>query len=77
MNTLGPDTKFTRSLSIRVHRTHGIPIWKGPVTNRRFPLTLEMNRTKIPRDDSFARQRGLVGYSLNDKEWTDDLFIAS
>ena len=76
MDTLGPDTKFARGLPIRVHRTRGISIWQGPATKSRLPLTPEMNRTKVPRNDGFARQGGLVGDSLDNEEGANDLFVA-
>ena len=45
----------------------------GAITARRLPPGRCLECTDTSRDDSVARQRGLVGDSQNDEQWGDDL----
>ena len=44
-----------------------------PVTTRQLPSTPSFELTDSSGDDGIARQRTLVGDSLNDEQWGDDL----
>ena len=45
----------------------------GAITARRLPPGRCPECTDTSRDDSVARQRGLVGDSQNDEQWGDNL----
>ena len=59
--------------SALVHRTHGVSTRIGTITARRLPPGRCLECTDTSRDDSVARQRGLVGDSQNDEQRGDDL----
>ena len=75
--SLDPNRKLIRVLSFLVHRTHGVPTRKGAITARQFPEAPGPKRTDTSGGDGVARQRGLVGDSQNDEQWSDDLSNSS
>jgi len=68
-------TKLTRARSILVHRVQSVFTRKGPTATRRLAPAPKVERTGVSGGDSVARQRTLVGDSLNDEEWCDDLSV--
>ena len=54
------------------HRTHGVPIGEDSTTTRRL-LSAPGSEAKTSRDNGVARQRALVGNSLDDEQWSDNL----
>ena len=72
---LDPNIKLVRALSTLIHWVHGVSTREGPTisTTRRLPSVPKVDRTSVSGDDSFARQRPLIGDSLNDEERSDDL----
>jgi len=65
--------KLIRALPILIRRVHGVPAGKGATTVRRLSSAPEDERTGISGRDTVARQRVLIGDSLNDEQWSDDL----
>ena len=65
--------KLARVPPMPIHETHGVPSGGSITITLRFPLTLDMERTNTPGDNSIARQRSLAGDSLNDEQRGDDL----
>ena len=59
---------------MRIHRSRGIALRKGLVATRQLPSAPEMDRTDFPGDNGLARQRGPVGNSEGNEEWSNDLF---
>ena len=74
--SLNPDPKLARAFSALTDRTRGVPTTEG-ATTRQPPQSPSFELTDAPRYDSFSRQCTLVGDSLNDKKWSDDLFNPS
>jgi len=56
------------------HWDHGVLTRNDPRTTRRPPSAPKVDRTDISSGDTFARQRPLIGDSLNDEQWSDDLW---
>ena len=65
--------KLVRTPSILIRRVHGVPAGKGVTTVRRLSSAPKDERTRISGRDTVARQRALIGDSLNDEQWSDDL----
>ena len=68
-----PNAKLVRALSILVRRVHGVSTGKGTTAIRRLPSAPEAEGTGVSGRDTGARQRALIGDSLNDEQWSDDL----
>ena len=68
----GLSLRLTRVGSTVIHRIHGALIRKDTTTSRP-PSAPKVERTYVPGDDRVTRQCILVGDSLNDEEWSDDL----
>ena len=75
-HSLSHHPKLARAFSILVRRTHGLPIMRGTIATRRFPLALDFERIGAS-SDNIARQRTPVVGSLNDKQRRDGLFDSS
>ena len=71
--SLIPIPKFAKVYSAPIHRTHGDPIRKGNVTTCRNSSAPNFERAEMSGGDIVARQRALVGNSLDDEQWSDDL----
>ena len=56
------------------HRARGVLTRNVTVAIRRLPTAPCIERAHMSRDETFARQRTLVGGSMNDKQWNEDLF---
>jgi len=69
---LDPNVKLVRAPSIPTHWAHGVPIGSDPAPTRP-PSAPEVDRTDISDGETFARQRPLIGDSLDDEQWSDDL----
>jgi len=70
---LDHNVKLVRTPSISTHRDHGVLVRSDPTTTRRPPSAPKVDRTNVSSGDTFARQRPLIGDSLNDEQWSDDL----
>ena len=70
----GLDLILTKSYSTPIHRTPGIPTRKATTITRKLPRVPSFELTDARRCHSLARHRALVGDSLNDEQWCDDLF---
>ena len=55
------------------HRTRGVPTRNGSTTVRQLPSAPCFERTETSGDESVARQGALIGDSLNDEQWSDNL----
>ena len=72
--SLNPNPELAREVQpTSTHRTRGIPTRNGTATTRQFLSGSGSERTDSPRVDGVASQRALVGDSLNDEQWSDDL----
>ena len=71
------DPKHARAYSMFIYRTRGVATGKDATIACQLPRTHNSELTHAPRYDSSTRQRTLVGDSLNDEEWSDDLFNPS
>ena len=61
-------------LSTLTHRTsRGVPTREATAITRRLFLVLSFELTDPSVDDVVARQRALIGDSLNNEHWSDDL----
>ena len=56
-----------------IHGIHGIPTRKGTAITRQLPSAPSFELGGTPGDDGVARQRALVGDSLNDEQRGDGL----
>ena len=68
------DPKHARAYSISVYRTRGVATGKDAIIACQLPRSRNFKLADAPRHDSSAGQRTLVCNSLNDEEWSDDLF---
>ena len=66
--------KLTSVQSMLIHRTNGAFARGSTTTARRRSLTPDSGLIDTSRDDAIARQRALVCDSLNDEQWSNDLF---
>ena len=62
-SSLNPNSNFARRFSMQIFRIHGINIGNALCGTLGFILSPELDRTNVPRDDRFARQRALIGHS--------------
>ena len=69
-----PNFKLARVLFISIRRTHGVPTRKGVTTSRQLPSIPSYELTQMCGDNRVARQRALIGDSLNDQQGGDNLF---
>lgn len=74
--SLNPNPELARTSSVLIHRTHGVPTTSLESTtgSRRLPPApggVELAGTS--GGNCVARQRVLVGDSLDDEEWSNDL----
>ena len=74
--SLIPNPKITRAHSKAIRRTHRVSVRKGNITCR-HPSGPNLERAEMPGGDSVARQRALIGNSLDDEQWSDDLYNPS
>ena len=65
--------KLARVHSTLIHGTHGVPTEGGTTLTRRLLSAPCFERTKMSGDEGIARQRALVGDSLDDEQWSEDL----
>lgn len=63
-----------RAPSKRTYRAHRVRARSGTTTVIRLPLDPNRGRIYAPCDNVSARQRPLVGDSLNDEQGSDGLF---
>lgn len=70
---LNLNVKVARAPSIPTHWDHGVSTKNNPTSTRRPPPAPKVDRTDIPGGDVLARQRPLIGDSLDDKQRSDDL----
>ena len=71
--SLDPNPKFTRALSIPIHRIRGIRTRKGTAAAPRLPLALGLERNDVPGDDGAVFRRVSVGDSFNDEQRSNNL----
>ena len=65
--------KLARVHPALIHGTHGVPTEGGTALTRR-PLSVPcFERTKMSGYEGVARQCALVGDSLDDEQWSEDL----
>ena len=65
-----PSPKLARAWhSMTIHRTHVVPTGINTTATRQFPF----ERAAMPWNNSVARQRALIGDSLDDEQRSDDL----
>ena len=69
--------RSARVYSILTRRTRRTSARNAITTIRRPPTAPSFERTHTSGDEAVARKRALVGDSLNDEQWGDDLFNAS
>ena len=69
--------RLTRVHSVLIRRIGAVSVMNDTTPTRRPPSTPCFERADTPGSDSVARQRALVGDSLNDEQWSDDLFNPS
>ena len=62
---------------MRIHRTHGIPTGEGMTPTLQLPLAPRFELTDMPADNSGTRQCAFDCNSLDDEQWSDDLFDPS
>ena len=74
---LDPDPELASVCFITIHRTCGVSIRNNTAPTRQLPLTSRFERTEMSGDETFVRQRALVGNSLNDEQRCDDLLDPS
>ena len=70
----GLDLILAISYSTPIHRAPSIPTRKTAPTTRKLPHVPSFELTDTPRCDILTRHRALVGDSLNDEQWCNDLF---
>ena len=67
------DPKHARVYSMSVYRTREVATGKDATNACQPPRGRNFELADAPRYDSSTRQRTLVGDSLNDEEWSNDL----
>ena len=67
-----PNPKLAGVLVTLIHRIRGVTR-SGTTHTRQLPSAPRFERTETSGDETFARQCVLVGDSLNDEQWGDDL----
>ena len=71
--SLSPGPEFAGVHLVLIHRTHKSLTMGGTATTRRPPSAPNFERIETLGDDSVARQRALVGDSVNNEQRSDDL----
>ena len=66
--TFGLNPKLAGAHPTLTHRTCGVPTRNVTTTTRRLSSTLYFQRTNAPGDESVARQRTLIGDSVDNKQ---------
>ena len=74
---LNCNLKFTGVHSTLAYRTREVFIRKGSIATSQLSSSPNFQLNDLSGDDSVARQRTLVGDSLNDEQWRDDLSNSS
>ena len=72
--SLNLNPRFVRAHSMPIYRTRVVPVGKGTTATRRNLSAPSSERAEMSGGESIARQRALVGNSLDDEQWSDDLF---
>ena len=68
---------LARTCSPHIRRSHGVLTRKVSTAIWRPPSGPSLELAHVGGNDGIARQRALIGDSLDDKEWSDDLFNPS
>ena len=70
---LSPNTKLARVHSKFIHKVRGVLTRKGATVVSQPPSATSLELINTSGDNSVARQRALVGNSLNDEQRSDYL----
>ena len=65
--SLSPNPKLARVFTVPIRRTRGVINREGGTNIRQLLSVPSSERTEMSGDDSIARQRTLVGNSLDDE----------
>ena len=73
--SLDRDPKFTRPVPMLLCETHRVCTKSATIATRRLPAGPNVDRTgvTVSRDDCVARQRALVGHTIDNQQWSDSL----